>query len=44
MGEKLDVESKAFIAAKNSIRRELDLSAEFASTNFALTATRLVSL
>nr|CAD2192100.1 unnamed protein product [Meloidogyne enterolobii] len=39
MGEKLDVESKAFIAAKNSIRRELDLSAEFASTNFALTAT-----
>uniref|UniRef100_A0A915N4U6 RUN domain-containing protein n=1 Tax=Meloidogyne javanica TaxID=6303 RepID=A0A915N4U6_MELJA len=39
MGERLDVESKAFIAAKNSIRRELDLSAEFASKNFALTAT-----
>nr|CAD2139458.1 unnamed protein product [Meloidogyne enterolobii] len=39
MGERLDAESKAFLAAKNSIRRELDLSAEFASKNFALTAT-----
>nr|CAD2204610.1 unnamed protein product [Meloidogyne enterolobii] len=35
----MDAESKAFIAAKNSIRRELGLSAEFASTNFALTST-----
>lgn len=36
MGERLDAESKAFIAAKNSIRQELELSARFATSNFVL--------